>query len=109
MGAYFAPSTADALKNAKTRGVKVEIITSKKANKDGIKALDELGCVINLIKHPPAFSFCVVDEMHVRLEDPHPLSYIECRQYIAYNSGHARDLEIEFKQLMKSAKKYKPR
>ncbi len=102
---YLTDSFKSGLEGLATRGIPVEIISGPQDDEQtrvfllALRQKYPQSVHIRKLKTRPARHFCVVDGMHVKVEDPHEPYAEEKTGYVSYNTPRlARKLTKEFEK-----------
>jgi sugar-specific transcriptional regulator TrmB len=86
------------IKRALDREISVEVVAGPDANEVSLKTWSSLAIPIYILDQWPTRHFAIVDDKHVRVEEPHPSGTEKQVQYIVYNFKNVDELKREFEE-----------
>lgn len=101
---YCSEEIISVLEQAPERGCSVEVIVGPEANREGLDVWTAHGVSVYVLDESPTRHFAVVDEKHVRLEEPHARGEEKRVQYIVRNFKNVGKLNRAFEELKRQAK-----
>src|SRR5258706_4828869 len=96
---YENPYFVEALIQARTKGVNIQILAGPVKTKNTINLLRRKGAFVRKLQHFPKHNYAVIDGQHARIEETGFQGRIGCAQYIIHDYIHVSKLENNFRAL----------